>query len=495
MLNKTLLGSAAVIMTMVGAQAADLPSKKAAPATYVKICDAYGAGFFFIPGGETCVRVGGYVRAEYQYTPGKNVYAGAKADTVAAYQTVDQVGGAQASAGYEARGRVELDARTPTSMGVARTFIRMRSANTSGIRGATSTVQGTAASMVTNVDSSATGINLEAAMVQWAGFSFGVAPENYAMMPGIMYNGMPWAGFPNGMKQIAYTATLGGGWSATVALEDRNDSFNGSSTAGTSGALQTAANALVYANANQYVSQLNTVANLVGNIRLDQAWGFAAISGMVGNNSLRQDATTAGNNAFAYNALQGAKTYSAYAIGGTVRINLPMIAAGDYIIGSANYASGMTGALMGGGLSSVSNAAQRRELGGIIRNDTNLYATGGAGTAADPWVIGSTKGWNVNAIFVHNWSSTWRSNFAAGYVEINPPTAAAGRVIWGKGQLYVGAASLIYSPVRNLDIGLELQYANVKNKIQNESANFIEAGRPGTSSDNYSTKLRVERSF
>ena len=40
MLNKTLLSSAAVILTVVGAQAADLPSKKAAPATYVKICDA-----------------------------------------------------------------------------------------------------------------------------------------------------------------------------------------------------------------------------------------------------------------------------------------------------------------------------------------------------------------------------------------------------------------------------------------------------------------------
>jgi hypothetical protein len=69
MLNKTLLGSAAVIMTMVGAQAADLPSKKAAPATYVKICDAYGAGFYTIPGTDTCVKVGGFVRVDYDYRP------------------------------------------------------------------------------------------------------------------------------------------------------------------------------------------------------------------------------------------------------------------------------------------------------------------------------------------------------------------------------------------------------------------------------------------
>ena len=54
---------------------ADLPARKAAPVEYVKVCDAYGAGFFFIPGTDTCLKVGGYVRAEYQYTPGKSVYS------------------------------------------------------------------------------------------------------------------------------------------------------------------------------------------------------------------------------------------------------------------------------------------------------------------------------------------------------------------------------------------------------------------------------------
>ena len=41
----------------------------------MRICDAYGAGFFFIPGTETCLRVGGYVRFEMQYTPGRDVFA------------------------------------------------------------------------------------------------------------------------------------------------------------------------------------------------------------------------------------------------------------------------------------------------------------------------------------------------------------------------------------------------------------------------------------
>ena len=55
----SLLGSAAALVTVAGAQAADLPARKAAPVAYVRICDAYGAGFFYIPGTDTCLKVGG----------------------------------------------------------------------------------------------------------------------------------------------------------------------------------------------------------------------------------------------------------------------------------------------------------------------------------------------------------------------------------------------------------------------------------------------------
>jgi hypothetical protein len=45
-------------LTVAGAQAADLPVRKAAPVNYVRICDAY-AGFFYIPDTDTCLKVGG----------------------------------------------------------------------------------------------------------------------------------------------------------------------------------------------------------------------------------------------------------------------------------------------------------------------------------------------------------------------------------------------------------------------------------------------------
>ena len=106
-----------------------------------------------------------------------------------------------------------------------------------------------------------------------------------------------------------------------------------------------------------------------------------------------------------------------------------------------------------------------------------------------------TNAWNVGAAFTHYWSAQWRSNFTAGYVEINPPTSTV--VTWGKGKLWEVAGGIIYSPAKDLDIGLEVQYANMKNTIQNASTSnaWALAGSPGLSANNWSTKLRVERSF
>ncbi|MBR0946660.1 porin, partial [Bradyrhizobium liaoningense] len=58
-----LLGSAAALLAVGGAQAADLPVKAKA-VEYVKICSLYGAGFYYIPGTDTCIKLGGYLRAE-----------------------------------------------------------------------------------------------------------------------------------------------------------------------------------------------------------------------------------------------------------------------------------------------------------------------------------------------------------------------------------------------------------------------------------------------
>ncbi|MBI3704371.1 MAG: porin, partial [Rhizobiales bacterium] len=64
MVKSLLLGAAAGFVAMAGAQAADLPVK-AKPVQYVKICSLYGAGFYYVPGTDTCVKIGGFFRAEW----------------------------------------------------------------------------------------------------------------------------------------------------------------------------------------------------------------------------------------------------------------------------------------------------------------------------------------------------------------------------------------------------------------------------------------------
>src|SRR3981189_1178598 len=66
LVKSLLLGSAAGLVAVVGAQAADLPVK-AKPVQYVKICTLYGGGVYYIPGSDTCIQFSGYVRADYGY--------------------------------------------------------------------------------------------------------------------------------------------------------------------------------------------------------------------------------------------------------------------------------------------------------------------------------------------------------------------------------------------------------------------------------------------
>ena len=62
-IKSLLLGSAAALLAVSGARAADaVVVAEPEPAEYVKICDVYGAGYFYIPGTETCLRIGGYIR-------------------------------------------------------------------------------------------------------------------------------------------------------------------------------------------------------------------------------------------------------------------------------------------------------------------------------------------------------------------------------------------------------------------------------------------------
>src|SRR5690606_13248835 len=104
-IKSLLLGSAAAAVA-VSAQAADaIIIAEPEPMEYVRICDTYGTGFFYIPGTETCLKVGGYVRYEMRY---RDVDAGGFADGD--------------TFGKFARFAPSFDARTATEWGTLRSF-------------------------------------------------------------------------------------------------------------------------------------------------------------------------------------------------------------------------------------------------------------------------------------------------------------------------------------------------------------------------------------
>jgi len=67
-IKSLLLGSAAALAAVSGAQAADaIVAAEPEPMEYVRVCDAFGTGYFYIPGTETCLKIGGVVRFQVDF--------------------------------------------------------------------------------------------------------------------------------------------------------------------------------------------------------------------------------------------------------------------------------------------------------------------------------------------------------------------------------------------------------------------------------------------
>ena len=207
-----LFTTAAGLIGAATTQAADLPSKKAAPAEYVKVCSAHGEGFFYIPGTDTCLKISGYVRADYTWenaTKNANwggfvanriaVAGGAKSNPASfsfSSRSVNQTG-------VTIRGRTTFDARSTTEYGTLRSFLMVNWETGSG----------------NNVENYSRKPNIDKAFVQWAGITAGHAQSMFDYYADALgYDDL--RGPDSSVNMLAYTATFGGGFSATISLED-----------------------------------------------------------------------------------------------------------------------------------------------------------------------------------------------------------------------------------------------------------------------------------
>jgi opacity protein-like surface antigen len=121
-LKSLLFGSAALLAAGTGAQAADLPT--AEPVEYVRICDAFGTGFFYIPGTDTCLRISGRVRIEAHYV---DEFDGDDDDDDDDFGD-DFFGVDRETNNFttRARGILRADARTQTDFGMVRAYIALQ---------------------------------------------------------------------------------------------------------------------------------------------------------------------------------------------------------------------------------------------------------------------------------------------------------------------------------------------------------------------------------
>src|SRR5262245_26382335 len=277
MIKRFILGSAAGLGVISGAQAADLPVKAKA-VEYVRVCSLYGPGFFYIPGTDTCIKLGGYLRAEVALN--STNYSGAYTGQLAAHNRLSNY--------YSARARENLtvDTRTATEYGVVRTFFDANFTWTTGTYSGTGTggtVYSAAAQAggfggVANpsdggIAGGAFGLNY--AFIQFAGFTMGrtlsAFDTPWVNYPANNFDGLVGgSGSTNGVNQLTYTAHFGNGVSGTLSLQDpvaymQSGIMN--LTGATAGGMLGGSNGL------------NNIAGtrapeLIGVLKVDQAWGL-----------------------------------------------------------------------------------------------------------------------------------------------------------------------------------------------------------------------------
>jgi hypothetical protein len=274
--------SAALVCLQTGAssaQAADLPVAPQ-PVDYVRICDAYGLRFYYIPGTETCLRVGGRLRVDYRINNFGN-------------PSNDWDNNEDNATSFLARAYVYLDSRTQTEFGLLRTYTSV---------------------YFTHVNGAQTP-EVEYAFIEFGGFTFGEAQSFYDFWTGYSFGARltDYSDVKN--RLLAYTAGFGNGLSATLSVEDsmtRQSLLIAPATPATS------------ANGNAGMR----LPDLVGNLRIEQGWGSAQIMGALHHVK------------FADTAAEGTL---GWAIGGGVEVNVPALGQGDAIALQVGYADGANG--------------------------------------------------------------------------------------------------------------------------------------------------------
>jgi hypothetical protein len=396
MVKSLLLGSAAGLVAVVGAQAADLPVK-AKPVEYVKVCSLYGAGFWYVPGTDTCLKIGSYVRVQTAWdAEGGGIPIGMG------------TGGGQFTRtdtnefNYRTRAALSVDLRTQTEYGTLRSYIEVGAEFTTA----------TASGAIANVPF------FDRGFIQFAGFTAGrirsyfdinsFAPYSYANS---RISGDTGA---TGIYGIAYTAQFGNGVTASLSFEDGGASVGGNNTGSAGGRGRFTANMAMGELGLGTLATDNkgtTFPDVVGALRIDQAWGYAQVAAALHDASggyyggANSDLNGHPSDKLGFAATAG---FTLNDILGFKGDQFGMQAA--YSQGAAGYVTRATTPFQVYG--SNSSAGFGWVTDGVYDNN---IPNGGAGLTS----VELTTVWGINGFVQHFWNPRWRTSLYGGYVEVD----------------------------------------------------------------------------
>jgi Porin subfamily len=526
MVKSLVLGSAAGLLAMSGAQAADLPVKAKA-VEYVRVCSLYGAGFFYIPGTDTCIKLGGYLRIDTTFNGSIYDQPAWSGDLGQRNRYYDY---------FAARSRMALtvDTRTATEYGVVRTFMQgdfqfqtqgTNTVNPVNFTGSPSL--GTSNGVLQ--DPGGGYVAVEYVFLQFAGFTFGKSSSAFAT---------PWNGYPGnntsfllgghdtvtGVNNIQYTAQFGNGVSGTIGLDDPVV-FNRTAVVNLTVPLtSTGAPANAYAGVH--------APDVVGNIRIDQAWGLFQISGAAHEvsgsynilNTVAAPAGVVGIAGAAPNNLSEISGHPETKWGGAVMAalqikNIPT-GPGDDIKLDATWAKGDTKQV----ISTSATSPTFTMFGG---SGIGAYQSIGFGTTTDAvWLpafaggdgnLHLTEAFGVRGAFNHNWDPYWSSSLFGSYSAVRYDGVAKAEIC----ATYTAARAAVHSvdyscnpdynvsqlgvvtrwtPVKNLTFSAEVMWFHLDQKFTGTAVLTPTAPKPTATyefkdQDTVSLNVRVQRNF
>ena len=475
LIKSLLLGSAAGLVAVASAQAADLPTRKGpVAAEYVRICSITVAGApvvgFVLPGSDTCIKISGYITAQieggnlsqgYGYNMATNKqYRATTGEGTTSYGGGGVVGNSQArdSIGYATRYNLTLDTVSNTAYGPLVGHGEYQFQAGGGFD-----------DLIGGADG-----GLNEAYLTWAGLTAGKAPSFFSFTGG----GYGYANFfspdRKGYAQpelVAYTASFGGGFAATVSVENPYAPSIGSNAGGP---------ILVDPGTYQgYLGSANElgmrVPDLVAALSVHQAWGMAQVSGVAHNiRAESYDASTIDKWGFAIDA--------------GVQFNVPSIAGTSVgLTGAwsrnAVWYSGIPDAMWGED-GAVNGNGQAMAIGDAYYNGDGTWAT------PEAWSITGYGQMVVNPQIT--------LQLEGSYGEVNWSGQSAASPLFNSKSFIIGGVGH-WDPVKNLDFALELMYQDT----QNTTPNGYLPGSPALGqtvnwqgkSDGFATRLMITRAF